>query len=79
MISESWTDKLFQEQNFDIVDQVRMLGIGIEIFDNFIRDNNLYNDKFKTWYYEILNKAQKQIALLDNSKYNYKQFRSRET
>jgi hypothetical protein len=73
LISKSWTDLLFEQQNFDHDQNVLMVGVGVAKFDAYIKDKKIDNQYYKQWFENVLwPSSTKQISMLNLSKLNYK-------
>jgi hypothetical protein len=73
LLAKSWSDLLFQKQNFNFDQNVIIMSHGIDRFDNYVRSKKIDNQHYKQWLSDVIYPiAKKQIDLLRRSKYNYK-------
>lgn len=72
LLPKTWTDVLFEIQNFDVLQDVFMTSFALQRFDKFIKKKKLNTSEYKKWFLEFLQlKANKQIDLLMKSNLNF--------
>ena len=73
LLDKTWTDVLFDAQDFVYDKNAVMVGFGINRFDKYVASKKLDNADYKQWFLDAVSASSlAQIDLLNRSKFNYK-------
>jgi hypothetical protein len=73
LLPKIWTELLFEKQKFPILDNIPLMSMGLDCFEQYIRSKNLNSEQHKKYMVDVIFPAVKQqFDLLDKSVYNHK-------
>jgi hypothetical protein len=73
LLPKIWTEVLFEKQKFPILDNIPLMSMGLNFFDQYIKSKNLDSDQYKKYMADVIFPAvEQQLDLLNKSIYNHK-------